>query len=223
MRRCYAVDARFATRAAASFSRQLLPSNFSRCPRSGRPASKGVTTTVSPRKRAQSSTGRLDVTQVDACSYRPNSTSATSSPAVAVVCEGTRLRTPERERDIDHKTYCDAAQSVYVLAEVRLVFNRRPRDWRCMRCTAHDHLSSLCKMRAFFSAAMLVSARARLVPEVLRQCDRPRGGRRQQHCRPSHASTSDQPRCGNLPLPPHVLRLATQATVSHAVVRQMSL
>ena len=32
VRGCYAVDARFATRAAASFSRQLLPSNFSKCP-----------------------------------------------------------------------------------------------------------------------------------------------------------------------------------------------
>jgi SRSO17 transposase len=32
VRGCYAVEARFATRAAASFSRQLLPSNFSRCP-----------------------------------------------------------------------------------------------------------------------------------------------------------------------------------------------
>lgn len=32
VRGCYAVDERFATRAAAFFRRQLLPSNFSRCP-----------------------------------------------------------------------------------------------------------------------------------------------------------------------------------------------
>ena len=66
VRGCYAVDARFATRAAASFSRQLLPSNFSRCPWWSRRSSNGVTTTVSPSRRAQSSTGRLLVTMVDA-------------------------------------------------------------------------------------------------------------------------------------------------------------
>ncbi len=32
VRGCYAGAGRFATRAAASFKRQLLPSNFSRCP-----------------------------------------------------------------------------------------------------------------------------------------------------------------------------------------------
>ena len=63
---CYPVAGRVATRAAASFRRQLLPSNFSRCPWWSRRSSKGVTTTVSPSRRAQSSTGRLLVTIVDA-------------------------------------------------------------------------------------------------------------------------------------------------------------
>ena len=65
---CYPFDARFATRAAASRSRQLFPSNFSKCPWCISRSRSGVTTTVSPSRRAQSSTGRFEVTIVEAFS-----------------------------------------------------------------------------------------------------------------------------------------------------------
>ena len=64
----YWTGARLATRAAASFRRQLLPSNFSKCPWCIRRSSSGVTTTVSPSSRAQSSNGRFEVTMVEAFS-----------------------------------------------------------------------------------------------------------------------------------------------------------
>ncbi len=61
----YTLSARFATRAAASRSRQLLPSNFSRCAWCISRSSSGVTMTTSPSSVAQSSTGRLDVMIVE--------------------------------------------------------------------------------------------------------------------------------------------------------------
>ena len=64
----YSTVTRFATRAAASFSRQLLPSNFSRWPWCIRRSRSGVTTTASPSSGAQSSKGRFEVTMVEAFS-----------------------------------------------------------------------------------------------------------------------------------------------------------
>ena len=61
----YTRSSRFATRAAASRSRQLLPSNFSRCAWCISRSSSGVTMTTSPSSVAQSSTGRLDVMIVE--------------------------------------------------------------------------------------------------------------------------------------------------------------
>jgi hypothetical protein len=61
----YTLSARFATRAAASRRRQLLPSNFSRCAWCISRSSSGVTMTTSPSSLAQSSTGRLDVMIVE--------------------------------------------------------------------------------------------------------------------------------------------------------------
>ena len=61
----YTLSARFATRAAASRSRQLFPSNFSRCAWCISRSSSGVTMTTSPSSLAQSSTGRLDVMIVE--------------------------------------------------------------------------------------------------------------------------------------------------------------
>ena len=61
----YPAAARLATRSAASFSRQLLPSNFSRLPRCISRSRSGVTTTTSPRSVGQSSTGRFDVSTVE--------------------------------------------------------------------------------------------------------------------------------------------------------------
>ena len=61
----YPAAARLATRSAASFSRQLLPSNFSRLPRCISRSRSGVTTTTSPRSVGQSSTGRFDVNTVE--------------------------------------------------------------------------------------------------------------------------------------------------------------
>ena len=61
----YTLSARFATRAAALRSRQLLPSNFSRCAWCISRSSSGVTMTTSPSSVAQSSTGRLDVMIVE--------------------------------------------------------------------------------------------------------------------------------------------------------------
>ena len=53
-----------ATRAAASLSRQLRPSNFSRWPWCMSRSRSGATTTTSPSNAGQSSTGRLEVTTV---------------------------------------------------------------------------------------------------------------------------------------------------------------
>ena len=61
----YAAEARFATRSAASLRRQLFPSNFSRLPRCIKRSSKGATTTTSPKRRGQSSTGRFEVSTVE--------------------------------------------------------------------------------------------------------------------------------------------------------------
>src|SRR6185437_14796294 len=74
----YALTARLATRSAASFSRQLLPSNFSRFPRCIKRSSNGATTTTSPRSFDQSSMGLLDVRTVENFSYRLINTSASS-------------------------------------------------------------------------------------------------------------------------------------------------
>ncbi len=57
-----------ATRAAASFSRQLLPSNLSRWPWCMRRSSSGVTTTTSPSSFGQSSSTRFEVMIVEAFS-----------------------------------------------------------------------------------------------------------------------------------------------------------
>lgn len=64
----YALTARLATRSAASFSRQLLPSNFNKCPRCMSRSRSGVTTTTSPRSFGQSSMVRLDVMSVESFS-----------------------------------------------------------------------------------------------------------------------------------------------------------
>ena len=64
----YAARDRLASRSAASLSRQLFPSNFSRCPRCITRSSNGVTTTTSPRSFGQSSMGLLEVITVDSFS-----------------------------------------------------------------------------------------------------------------------------------------------------------
>ena len=61
----YAVAMRLARRSAASFSRQLLPSNLSRWPRCMMRSRSGAVTTTSPRSLPQSSTLRFDVMMTD--------------------------------------------------------------------------------------------------------------------------------------------------------------
>ena len=64
----YSADPRLAIRAAASFRRQLLPSNLSRCPWCMRRSMSGPTMTTSPSSFAQSSRPRFEVMMVEAFS-----------------------------------------------------------------------------------------------------------------------------------------------------------